>query len=76
MSQKTSGRWAAVVMNADGSPGVDATVSASIPAAPLRIAGIILAILGLGIGSTGAILIAAAWGGRNGRTVAPAPATT
>jgi hypothetical protein len=58
------GRWTAVVMNADGSPGVDATVQARVPSAPLRLAGGILGVIGLGIGVVGTMLVGAAWGGR------------
>ncbi len=58
------GEWTAVVMNADGSPGVDATVQASVPSAPLRLAGGILGVMGVGIAIIGALLVGAAWGGR------------
>ncbi|MGF1668507.1 MAG: hypothetical protein ACFCVC_19775 [Acidimicrobiia bacterium] len=58
------GRWTAVVMNADGSPGVDATVQASVPSGPLRLAGGILGVIGGGIAIVGALLVGAAWGGR------------
>lgn len=58
------GRWTAVVMNADGSPGVDATVQASVPSGPLRLAGGILGVIGVGAAIVGALLVGAAWGGR------------
>lgn len=71
------GRWTAVVMNADGSPGVDATVQASVPSAPLRLAGGMMGVFGVGIGIVGALLVGAAWGGRrtNVRTGHGATAT-
>ena len=40
------GRWTAVVMNSDGSRGVDAEVNVTLPATPVRIAG--TAVLGAG----------------------------
>ncbi|MDH4117910.1 MAG: hypothetical protein OEX04_17965 [Acidimicrobiia bacterium] len=69
------GRWTAVVMNADGSPGVDATVQVSVPSAPLRIAGGIVAAIGAAFGVIGALLVGAAWGGGRTRRVSPTPAT-
>jgi hypothetical protein len=70
-----SGRWSAVVMNADGSAGVDATVRATIPAFPVRVAGVVVSLLGIGAGTVGLLLIGAAWGGRRNTTPAtPVPA--
>lgn len=69
------GRWSAVVMNADGSPGVDAMVQASVPSAPLRVAGAILAVLGIGTGVVGTLLVGAAWGGRRYRSAPRTVAT-
>lgn len=54
----------AVVMNADGAAGVAATLQASVPSGPLRLAGGILVVVGVGIGIVGALLVGAAWGGR------------
>ena len=63
------GRWSAVVMNPDGSAGVDAEIRAVLPAAPIRTAGAILAVVGLVIGAIASLVMAAAWGG--GRTRRP-----
>lgn len=68
------GRWSAVVMNADGTPGVDASVSTSVPAGPLRLAGAALAAVGTAIGIAGAALVVTAWGGRSAPTPTPAAA--
>ena len=73
--QIESGEWTAVVMNADGSPGVDATVQASVPSAPLRVAGAILSIIGVGLGAVGTLLVGAAWGGRQYRRPSETMAT-
>jgi len=48
---ETAGRWTAVVMNADGSDGVDAEVSVTLPAAPIRIASSLI----MGAGAMAAI---------------------
>ncbi len=70
------GSWSAVVMNADGSPGVEADVRATLPTSPIRLAGGILAGVGLVIGAVGSLMLTAAWGGgRRGTTAAGAPAT-
>jgi hypothetical protein len=70
-----AGRWSAVVMNADGSAGVDAVVQAQVPAAPVRLAGAIVGVVGLGIGIVGGVLVAAAWGGgRRARSPGLTPA--
>jgi hypothetical protein len=58
------GRWSAVVMNTDGSTGVDATFQVTVPSAPLRVAGVVLALLGVGSGVVGTLLVIAAWSGR------------
>ncbi len=47
----TDGVWTAVVMNADGSRGVDAAVSVTLPATPIRIASLMI----LGAGAMAAI---------------------
>ena len=47
----TNGLWTAVVMNADGSRGVDAEVSVTLPATPIRIASSLI----LGAGAMAAI---------------------
>lgn len=47
----TDGQWTAVVMNADGSRGVDAAVSVTLPATPIRIASSMI----LGAGAMAAI---------------------
>jgi hypothetical protein len=73
--QIESGEWTAVVMNADGTPGVDATVQASVPSAPLRVAGAILSIIGVGVGAVGTLLVGAAWGGRQSRRPSETMAT-
>lgn len=67
------GAWTLVVMNADGTPGVDGTVTATVPATPIRAAGVVVMVLGLGTAIIGIVLLAAAWGGR-GATSHPAPA--
>ncbi len=70
------GRWAVVVMNPDGSPGVEADVRATLPTSPIRLAGGILTGVGLMIGAIGSLMMTAAWGGSRGRaTAAGAPAT-
>lgn len=69
------GRWSAVVMNADGSPGVDADIRATLPTAPIRLAGGILATVGLAISAVGSLMMTAAWGRGRGTTTAGAPAT-
>jgi hypothetical protein len=69
------GRWSAVVMNADGSPGVEGTVQATVPSAPLRLAGAILTAVGAGIAIVGVLLVGAAWGGR-GTTLRPGRGAT
>lgn len=73
--QIESGEWTAVVMNADGTPGVDATVQTSVPSAPLRVAGAILSIIGVGVGAVGTLLVGAAWGGRQYRRPSATVAT-
>jgi hypothetical protein len=70
-----TGNWAAVIMNADGTDGIDATVSGALPAGPIRLAGGILVSVGFVIGAIGSLVLAAAWSGRDRRAVAGAPAT-
>ena len=45
------GAWSAVVMNADGTPGVDAEVSVTIPSSPIRLAAAL--VLGAGVVTAG-----------------------
>lgn len=45
------GAWSAVVMNADGTPGVDADVSVTIPSGPIRLAAAL--VLGAGVVTAG-----------------------
>lgn len=45
------GAWSAVVMNADGTPGVDADVSVTIPSGPVRLAAAL--VLGAGVVTAG-----------------------
>ena len=47
----TEGLWTAVVMNTDGSRGVDADVSVTLPATPIRIASSLI----MGAGAMAAI---------------------
>jgi hypothetical protein len=71
------GDWSVVVMNADGTTGVDATVTASVPSGPLRVAGSIIALLGFGLGVIGVVLMVVGWGDHRApdhRPVAPAAA--
>jgi len=60
-----SGDWTAVIMNADGSAGVDATISASLLAAPIRVAGGLLALAGFAVGAIGVVLVVSGWGNRS-----------
>jgi hypothetical protein len=55
------GYWSAVVMNADGSPGVNAEVQVDVPAWPIRLAGSMVVGLGLAMGAFGAGLMWLAW---------------
>ena len=65
------GEWTVVLMNADGSQGVDATITAAVPSAPLRVFGGLLGLAGLGVGTVGMVLVASGWG----RTRGPQNAT-
>ena len=56
------GDWSVVVMNADGAGAVDAVVDASLDAAPLRVAGAVVGVIGLISTTAGAALIAVGWG--------------
>lgn len=55
------GNWAAVLMNLDGSAGIDATVEAELPAAPLRVVGGLASVAGLGIAIVGGYLMVTMW---------------
>ncbi len=54
-------------MNADGTAGFDATLSASVAPAPLRVAGALLALSGLAAAAVGVVLIIVGWGNGVGR---------
>ncbi len=70
-----SGSWSIVVMNADGSPGVSADVTAGARIAWLLWAGIGAAVLGAALLALGAVMLARGLAGRGGTgAVAPAPA--
>ena len=55
------GDWSAVVMNADGSPGVSARVDVEIPAWPVRLAAWLVTGLGLATLAFGAGLMWLGW---------------
>lgn len=56
----TQGTWTAVVMNSDGSRGVDADVSVTLPTTPIRIASLLIMGAGVmaGIGATLLFIVA------------------
>lgn len=65
--EPTSGHWTAVLMNADGSPGVSADVKVGVEADFLLPLGLILGGIGLALGVLAVVMIvAAARGGRGG----------
>jgi hypothetical protein len=67
-----AGDWSAVVMNADGTRGVDATFDVSIPSGPVRLVAWLVTTVATGILVTGVVLIWVGWRGDR-RTREPQP---
>lgn len=55
------GHWSAVVMNADGTPGVDARIDVAIPSWPIRLAAFAVSAVAVVVGGFGAGLMWLAW---------------